>query len=107
MEKDEMTPELREMMNIMLEMITPDDTEEGEQDLQTEDVTMDFPAFPEHRELYDKVCVFAKTQEQINEEMLEKVFEIGYGMAARIIDRMKDEGRISRERDEEYFYRTL
>lgn len=107
MEKDEMTPQLREMMNIMLDMVACDEGEACEPALPAEGAPVDFLASPERQELYGKVCAFSKTQERINEEMLGQFFEIGYGLAALIIDRMKDEGRISQERDEEYFYRTL
>lgn len=107
MEKDEMTPQLREMMNIMMDMVTSDEGEASEAAHPEEGAPVDYLASPERQELYGKVCEFAKNQERINEEMLEQIFEIGYGLAALIIDRMKDEGRISRDRDEEYFYRTL
>ena len=107
MEKDEMPPQLREMMNIMMDMVTSDEGEASEAAQPEEGAPVDYLASPERQELYGKVCEFAKNQERINEEMLEQIFEIGYGLAALIIDRMKDEGRISRERDEEYFYRTL
>lgn len=102
-----MTPKLREMMNIMMDMVTSDDGEASETAHPEEGAPVDYPASPERQELYGKVCEFAKNQERINEEMLEQVFEISYGMAALITDRMKAEGLISREMDEEYFYRTL
>lgn len=102
-----MTPQLREMMNIMLDMVACDEGETCEAAHPEEGAPVDFLASPERQELYGKVCEFAKNQERINEEMLEQIFEIGYGLAALIIDRMKDEGRISQKRDEEYFYRTL
>lgn len=105
MEKDELTPELREMMNIMADMVTPDEASVQEQPMKA--ARVDYLASPERQELYRRACEFTKSQERIKEDILEEVFQIGYGMAALIIDRMMDAGIISRERDEEYFYRTL
>lgn len=107
MEKDGVTSKLREMANIMMDMVAPDEEDASVPIQPSSGAPVDYLGSPERQELYSKVCVFAKTQERINEEILEQVFEIGYGLAALIIDRMKDEGRISRKRDEEYFYRTF
>lgn len=107
MEKDEMTPKLREMMNIMMDMVTPDEAAASAPVQPTSGTRVDYLASPERQELYRKACEFTKTQKRIKEDMLEKRFEIGYGMAALIANRMKAEGLISREMDEEYFYRTL
>lgn len=107
MNKDEITPELREMMRMMIEMVMPGEDAADTPTRPMKGAPVDYLASPERQELYRRVCEFTKTQERIHEETLEKRFEIGYGLAALITDRMKDEGLISRERDEEYFYRTL
>lgn len=107
MEKDEMTPEIREMMRVMMEMVMPGEEASDEQKQPEAEAPVDYLASPERQELYRRVCAFTKTQERIKEEMLENRFEIGYGLAALITDRMKEEGLISRDMDEEYFYRTL
>lgn len=107
MKKDEQTPELREIINIMADMVTPDEAEARVQAQPMKTKRVDYLASPERQELYRRVCEFTKGQDRIKEDILEEVFQIGYGMAALITDRMKDEGLISREKDEEYFYRTL
>ncbi len=107
MEKHETMPELREMMRVMMEMVMPSEDATDDPGQPAVEAPVDYLASPERQELYRRVCEFAKTQERIHEETLEKRFEIGYGLAALITDRMKDEGLISRERDEDYFYRTL
>lgn len=111
MNKDDTTPEIRDMMRTMLEMVMP----EGEAPKTNDKPTQPLPpitrkaymATPERQELYRKVCAFVKTQERINESMLEEQFELSYCTVALFTDQMKDDGLISREKDEDYMYRKL
>ena len=61
----------------------------------TETAEDDFFATPERQALYSRACEVTLRKGKINADMLENRLEIGYATAARLIDKLVEEGIVS------------
>ncbi len=63
-------------------------------DITVEIATQKYDQYNQEDELYDEVCAFLKTVDEVSISLLQRKFRIGYNRSARIIDMLESNGKI-------------